>query len=285
MVQLLLSLEEIAIKKSNDLIPFICSFCGKTSHKVKRDIKENLNKNYKNLFCSSGCHQKHHKAKSWKEVICNNCGKSFEKRTKEIKRTKLNFCCHACFIFYYNNLTTTKLNIGHCKKCDNPINPKFNYCDRCKRNNLSKEELITLIKNSRSILSVIDAIELSISGASYKFIKDFIKENNIDASHFSGKGYLKGKQHNYNNLSPEKLFVKNSHWKTTTIKNNLIKWGYKEYKCEICGITEWQNKRITLELHHIDGNRKNNSVENLLILCPNCHSQTNNFRSGTKKII
>lgn len=53
----------------------------------------------------------------------------------------------------------------------------------------------------------------------------------------------------------------------------------KEYKCEECGLTEWNNKKISLELHHIDGDRTNNIIENLQLLCPNCHSQTKNFRS------
>jgi len=53
----------------------------------------------------------------------------------------------------------------------------------------------------------------------------------------------------------------------------------KEDKCEICGCTnEWQNKPITLELHHINGDHYDNRLENLQILCPNCHSQTKNFR-------
>lgn len=50
------------------------------------------------------------------------------------------------------------------------------------------------------------------------------------------------------------------------------------YKCEICGIKEWNGKPIRLEIHHIDGDRTNNNMDNLQILCPNCHSQTENFR-------
>lgn len=63
------------------------------------------------------------------------------------------------------------------------------------------------------------------------------------------------------------------------LKNKLINAGLKENKCECCGITEWNGKLINFELHHIDGNSSNNSLSNLQILCPNCHSQTENFRS------
>lgn len=50
------------------------------------------------------------------------------------------------------------------------------------------------------------------------------------------------------------------------------------YKCDECSISEWHSKPITLELEHIDGNNRNNSLDNLRLLCPNCHSQTSTFR-------
>ena len=66
---------------------------------------------------------------------------------------------------------------------------------------------------------------------------------------------------------------------TSKISGWLLRHGYKENKCEICGITEWLGKPISCELHHIDGNRQNNKLSNLQMLCPNCHSQTDNFKS------
>ena len=54
----------------------------------------------------------------------------------------------------------------------------------------------------------------------------------------------------------------------TYLKNNV------EYKCSCCGINDWQGKSITLQIEHIDGNPKNNTIENVCWLCPNCHTQT-----------
>ena len=51
----------------------------------------------------------------------------------------------------------------------------------------------------------------------------------------------------------------------------------KPYKCEKCGISQWQNESITLEVHHIDENHNNDDINNLQLLCPNCHSQTKNY--------
>lgn len=50
------------------------------------------------------------------------------------------------------------------------------------------------------------------------------------------------------------------------------------YECENCGISTWQDETIPLEVHHIDGNTTNNQLDNLMLLCPNCHSLTKTWR-------
>ena len=57
----------------------------------------------------------------------------------------------------------------------------------------------------------------------------------------------------------------------------------REYKCETCGIVEWQGTALRLEVHHVDGNSSNNSDSNLQLVCPNCHSQTPNYQSKNWK--
>jgi hypothetical protein len=69
------------------------------------------------------------------------------------------------------------------------------------------------------------------------------------------------------------------------LKNKLIEDNIKSHKCECCQMIEWQGSKIPIELHHIDGNRYNNKLDNLQILCPNCHAQTDNHAGKkTKKI-
>lgn len=68
------------------------------------------------------------------------------------------------------------------------------------------------------------------------------------------------------------------------LKWRLIEEGYKEFKCECCGLSTWLGKEIPLELHHKDGDNQNNELENLELLCPNCHSLTDNYRwKNTRK--
>lgn len=64
-----------------------------------------------------------------------------------------------------------------------------------------------------------------------------------------------------------------------TIKKYLAD---KKEGCYTCGLTEWRGKPITLELEHIDGNSSNNKEENLELICPNCHSQTDTYKGKNK---
>jgi len=69
---------------------------------------------------------------------------------------------------------------------------------------------------------------------------------------------------------------------TVKLKNRLIKENKIEYKCSLCSIKEWNSKELTLHLDHIDGNPKNHNLNNLRLLCPNCHSQTDTWCGKNK---
>jgi len=61
------------------------------------------------------------------------------------------------------------------------------------------------------------------------------------------------------------------------LKSRLIRAGLKNNRCERCGITEWQGQPLSMQLHHINGDGKDNRLGNLELLCGNCHSQTPNY--------
>lgn len=97
----------------------------------------------------------------------------------------------------------------------------------------------------------------------------------------AGKGIYK-KPHNKVPLS-EILKGNYPQYQTYKLKARLLNNHIKEYKCECCGLTMWNNKPIPLELHHIDGNRSNHILSNLMILCPNCHAQTDSYKAKNIK--
>ena len=68
-------------------------------------------------------------------------------------------------------------------------------------------------------------------------------------------------------------------YQTFKLKNRLLKEGILKDACSICGISEWQGKKLNIELDHVDGCRTNHVLKNLRMICPNCHSQTETFRA------
>lgn len=73
------------------------------------------------------------------------------------------------------------------------------------------------------------------------------------------------------------ICVENSKFSTRHVKYRLLEEGIKTWVCEECGVVDWNGKKLTLHLHHVNGNNKDHRIENLQILCPNCHSQTHNY--------
>lgn len=88
---------------------------------------------------------------------------------------------------------------------------------------------------------------------------------------------------NMENNELSKYFNGETNISSFSLKEKLFNFEKKDRKCENCEITEWQGNKAPLELHHINGNNKDNSLENLQILCPNCHAQTKNYRALNKK--
>lgn len=98
-----------------------------------------------------------------------------------------------------------------------------------------------------------------------------------------GKGHLKPKSEEFKISLDEILEGKHPQYQTYKLKNRLIKEGLKENKCECCGIMDWNQAPLNMELDHIDGNRTNHSLRNLRMICPNCHAQTDTYRAKNIK--
>ena len=80
----------------------------------------------------------------------------------------------------------------------------------------------------------------------------------------------------------ERLLVADTYRSRHNIKTRLLAEGLKRNACETCGLSEWLGRPLSMALHHVNGDGRDNRLENLRLLCPNCHSQTENF-SGRKR--
>lgn len=137
----------------------------------------------------------------------------------------------------------------------------------------SKEELKQFVKESTSINQVaLKCGYANSSGSGIAAIKEMIHYYNFDTSHFFE---LNGIPHNKGNFDYSR-FKKGNAIKSANMLNAIVK--LRGHKCECCGNAFWQNQPIPLEVHHIDGDNLNNVLENLQLLCLNCHALTENFR-------
>lgn len=145
-----------------------------------------------------------------------------------------------------------------------------------RKSKYTDEEFILAHKNAKSIAEILRRLNLNAFGSNYQTINKKMKELGLEKP-VGGQSWNKGKRFPYKRDIRDYLENKvpiSSH----SLRKRLIDEGYKEYKCESCLNVEWLGKPISLELEHIDGDHYNNLLKNLLILCPNCHAQTETYR-------
>jgi 5-methylcytosine-specific restriction endonuclease McrA len=88
------------------------------------------------------------------------------------------------------------------------------------------------------------------------------------------------------NFTNEKVFIENGTLGRRHIKRRIIQQNLFPYKCKSCGLGEiWNNKKIVLQLDHINGINNDNRLENLRFLCPNCHSQEDTYAAKNRVAI
>jgi len=133
--------------------------------------------------------------------------------------------------------------------------------------NYSDEDILNIVPNVTSITALLLQLGLCAAGGNFQTMRRAINRLKPDTSHWTGHGWASG----------EKLKDWKDYHSINSIRRVLL--NERGNKCEMCGITEWLNKPIKIDMHHIDGNRSNNECDNLQLLCPNCHSCTFNFRS------
>lgn len=147
------------------------------------------------------------------------------------------------------------------------------YDCKMRKRSWTEQKLRECVKEVFSIRQLLGRLGLKEAGGNYKQVKNYLAEYNIDTSHFRGQGWNKGQKGKLSpHLSLESILVENSTFQSHKLKRRLFSSGIKKQECEECGWSKLSlDGRIPLELDHINGNSKDNRLENLRILCPNCH--------------
>lgn len=151
---------------------------------------------------------------------------------------------------------------------------------QCKYKSISLDELKQIVSESKTYSEIMLKLGYTANrGNSYVGLKKYLKDNNINTSHLIRHFIPNNEQY-----SLDEILVENTKYTNMSkLKDRVLQANLLEYKCACCGINTWQNKSLVLQLDHINGNNRDNRIENLRLLCPNCHSQTETFCGRNKK--
>ncbi len=151
----------------------------------------------------------------------------------------------------------------------------------------TKDRLLVAVSESKSIAAVVRHFGLTLHGGNCAYIKRLIVKNGISTEHFTGQAWNTGRKGYCTNRakSPTSIFVRLDAGSDRTrhyqLRRALLEIGVPE----VCGCgqgKQWMGSELKLEVDHIDGDCLNNLIENLRFICPNCHSQTDNYRNKTR---
>lgn len=161
---------------------------------------------------------------------------------------------------------------AYCVECSPKGTRRF--CGPSRKSNyvrVSDEDFIKYVSESTSVAQLLRKCNKAPSGGNYYTVHKRVQNLKLDTTHWTGQGWTKDKQ-----LKDWSAYSRSQHLK----KNLLLTRGKR---CESCTRSKWLKKPIPIELHHIDGDRTNNSYENLQLLCPNCHALTDNWKGRGRK--
>ena len=150
---------------------------------------------------------------------------------------------------------------------------------------LTDKEFTDIVNTSNNMFELFNSVGYkgNPAGRSSTHINNRLKKLGFYDG-FKKKSFAYNKAANKENLITDILVEDSSYMNRSSLKRKIIRHNAIEYKCDICGNEGvWLNKKITLQLDHINGVNNDNRVENLRFLCPNCHSQTETYTGKNSK--
>lgn len=146
----------------------------------------------------------------------------------------------------------------------------------------NKVKVSKAIEQSSCVKDCLEYLGLRAAGGNYKQFESWCHRHGLTPP-TQDKSTRMLAYHRWNMIPLSEVLVKNSSYSRGSLKRRLVSEGVLKEVCTICGLSsQWHGNRLSLQLDHINGVYNDNRIENLRMLCPNCHSQTENF-SGKKR--
>ncbi|MFC9469100.1 HNH endonuclease signature motif containing protein [Streptomyces coelicoflavus] len=152
----------------------------------------------------------------------------------------------------------------------------------------TREILEPVVAESASVYEVLRRLGLDPVGGHHTNITRRIRAYGIDTSHFTSVVRTEAQRHNQRRRTAEEILVADTSALARRVPGTRLKRAMRELdveeRCALCGIAAvWLGEPLPLEVDHIDGNWRDNRIENLRMLCPNCHSTTDSYRGRGKR--
>ena len=142
------------------------------------------------------------------------------------------------------------------------------------------EQMTIVVAASDSMASALRMLDWPYNGTTIRRFRQLVTEYDLDTSHFLGQASHRGKRYPERTVPIAEYLVKDARRRITTsdLRKRLIAEKLLPDYCHGCENTAWCGRPIPLELDHINGDRDDNRLENLRLLCPNCHALTPTYR-------
>jgi len=145
------------------------------------------------------------------------------------------------------------------------------------RRKYTNQQVIDAVASSTSLRQVLNKLDLKSAGGNYASIKKLIVTLKLDTKHILGQAIHRGQR--FGPKRPLEDYLSNLYSiQSHKLRLRLLRENVFPHQCARCNRKTWLNQPIPLELEHKDGNHLNNNLDNLELLCPNCHAFTSTYR-------